>query len=63
MGAVVPVLIVVAFWMVVGVVAVWFFGRFLSIPTEMEVEAQLEQAAHAEHKEHAAESGVTTAAH
>jgi hypothetical protein len=67
MGAVVPVLIVVTFWMIVGVIAVWFFGRALRVPTEMEMEAQLEQAVHAAHAAHAAheeqpaESSVTTA--
>jgi hypothetical protein len=62
MGAVVPVVIVVAFWMIVGVIAVWFFKQALSVPTEMEIEAAHEQAAH---QAHTAEAGATatSAAH
>ncbi len=67
MGAVIPVIIVAAFWVLVGVLAVWFFRRALSVPTEMEEQAKLEAAARAEHAEaeHAesADTSVTTAAH
>jgi hypothetical protein len=67
MGAVIPVIIVAAFWMIVGVAAVWFFRQALSVPTEMEEQAKLEAAAHAEHAEAAhvksADTSVTTAAH
>jgi hypothetical protein len=68
MGAVIPVIIVAAFWMIVGVAAVWFFRQALSVPTEMEEQAKLEQAALAEHAETAAhaegaDTSVTTAAH
>jgi len=38
MGAVVPVLLVVIFWMIVGVFAVMLFRHWLRVPTEAEVE-------------------------
>ncbi len=60
MGEVIPVLIVVIFWMVMGVFALWFFRRALSVPTEMEVEAQIE---HALHEAHTTDTGATTGAH
>lgn len=48
MGVVVPILIVVIFWMIVGVFAVTIFRRWLRVPTEAEVEQ--------EHESHEAEA-------
>ena len=49
MGAVVPILIVVIFWMITGVLAVGIFRRWLRVPTEAEVEY-----AHESHAAHGA---------
>lgn len=50
MGAVVPVLLVVIFWMIVGVFAVALFRHWLRVPTEAEVE----EAHGHEHEQHEA---------
>ena len=39
MGPVVPILIVIIFWMILGVFALTIFRRWLLIPTEAEMEA------------------------
>lgn len=56
MGPVVPILIVVIFWMIVGVFAITLFRRWLRVPTEMEEEHAHE--AHAAHEATAAEDRV-----
>lgn len=43
MGAVVPILIVVAFWVVVFFFAFGIFKQWLKTPTEAEIEAMEEQ--------------------
>ena len=43
-SAVLPVVIVVVFWMIVGIFAAFFFGRSLRTPTETEIEAKRELA-------------------
>jgi hypothetical protein len=48
MGPVVPILIVIIFWMILGVFALTIFRRWLLIPTEAEMEA--------EHESHATEA-------
>lgn len=55
MGAVVPIVIVIAFWIVVFFFNFSIFTRWLKTPTEAEIEAIEEQ-------RHAAEA-ATTAAH
>jgi hypothetical protein len=54
---VLPIVYVVAFWIVTGILACWFFGRALRVPTEAELELE---AAH-EHK--APKQGAKKAAH
>jgi len=39
MGSVVPILIVVVFWVLVGIFAVAIFRRWLNLPSETEIEA------------------------
>ncbi len=41
---VLPIVLVVVFWVLVGILAVWFFGRTLRLPTESEIEAEREHA-------------------
>lgn len=61
MGAIVPIVIVVVFWLIVGIFAVTVFRRWLHIPTEAEMEEQHGHEAHAaETKEDKVEQ---TAAH
>ena len=63
MGAVVPVLLVVIFWMIVGVFAVALFRHWLRVPTEAEVEeAQVQGHGHEQHEEVAEEDKVEQAA-
>lgn len=47
MGAIVPIVIVVVFWMIVGVFAVALFRRWLHVPTEAELEMAHGHGAHA----------------
>jgi Kef-type K+ transport system membrane component KefB len=49
-----PILAVVAFWIITGVIACWFFGRALRLPTESELEVAHELAAASEHAQPAA---------
>jgi len=54
MGELLPIFFVVLFWIVVGVLACWFFGRALRLPTESELEASHEVvAARGEHAQSA----------
>ncbi|MGH2516795.1 MAG: hypothetical protein ACRDHP_14170 [Ktedonobacterales bacterium] len=56
MGPVVPILVVVIFWMIVGGFAVSLFRRWLRVPTEMEAEHAHE--AHEAHETEAREDKV-----
>lgn len=65
MGAVVPVLIVVIFWMVVGAFSVALFRRWLRVPTETEVEeahGHRHEHGHEQHEAMAEEDKVEQAA-
>ena len=63
MGAVVPVLIVVIFWMIVGAFSVALFRRWLRVPTEAEVEEAHEHGhEHEQHEAMAEEDKVEQAA-
>lgn len=47
MGAIVPILVVVIFWMIVGVFAVALFRHWMQAPTEAELEMAHGHGAHA----------------
>lgn len=52
MGEIVPILIVVVFWVIVGIFAVALFRRWLHVPTETEMEMEMEHG----HGAHAAQA-------